>query len=154
MFNDPTPNPAPSSGLRKFLMLSVAVLLVGAIYVGATFYSRWEANQAIQERIQGQAAEKERSQNQQAVDAMGGNRFTILSYSADPATIQAGEQSELCYSVSNAKTVKIDPAPEDPTWPAFQRCVHVSPRKTTKYTITIEDASGHTQSAEVEVRVR
>jgi hypothetical protein len=32
--------------------------------------------------------------------------------------------------------------------------VHVSPRKTTKYTLTIEDAAGTTKSGEVEVRVR
>jgi hypothetical protein len=155
MFNDPTPEPnEPSSGPRKFLMVSAAVLLVGAIYVGVTFYSRWETNQAIQQRIQGQAAERERSQNQQAVDAMGGSRFDILQYYPDPAEIRAGEQGSLCYSVSNAKTVKIDPAPDDPTWPAFMRCVHVSPRKTTKYTLTIEDAAGKTKSGEVEVRVR
>ena len=135
-------------------MLTGAVVLAGGIYVGVTFYSRWAANQAIEQKIQGNAAEKERSRNQRAVDAMGGNRFAILNYSADPAIIQAGEQSELCYGVSNAKTVKIEPPPEEPTWPAFGRCVHVSPRKTTQYTITIEDAAGHTQSAEVEVRVR
>lgn len=152
MLNDPAPE--TSSGTRKFLILTGAVVLAGGIYVGVTFYSRWEANQAIEQKIQGNAAQKERSQNQQAVDAMGGNRFAILSYSADPATVPAGEQSELCYSVSNAKTVKIEPPPEEPTWPAFARCVHVAPRKTTKYTLTIEDAAGHTQSAELEVRVR
>jgi hypothetical protein len=152
MLNDPTPE--PSSGLRKFLILTAVVLLVGGTYVGVTFYSRWEANQAIQEKIQGKAAEKERTQDQQAVDAMGGNRFDILQYYPDPAEIRAGEQSSLCYSVSNAKTVKIDPAPEDPTWPAFLRCVHVSPRKTTKYTLTIEDAAGNNKSGAVEVRVR
>lgn len=155
MLNDPTPEPSePTSGKRKFLFLTGVILLAGGIYVGVTFYSRWEANQAIQEKIQGQAAEKERSQNQQAVDAMGGNRFDILQYYSDPAEIRTGEQSELCYSVSNAKTVKIDPAPEDPTWPAYQRCVHVSPRKTTKYTLTIEDAAGNTKSAALEVQVR
>ena len=154
MFNHPTPNPAPSSGARKFLMVTAAVLAAGGIYLGATFYSRWQANQAIEQKIQGNAAAKERSQNQQAVDAMGGNRFDILQYYSDPAEIRAGEQSELCYSVSNAKTVKIDPAPEDPTWPAYQRCVHVSPHKTTKYTLTIEDAAGNTKSAALEVQVR
>lgn len=152
MFN--ASNPEPGSGLRNFLLVSAAVLLVGGSYVAVTFYSRWEANQAIQQKIQGKAIEKERSQNQQAVEAMGGNRFAILSYSADPPSIQAGEESSLCYSVSNTKTVKIEPPPEEPTWPAFTRCVHVAPRKTTKYTITIEDEAGRTQSAEVEVRVR
>jgi hypothetical protein len=85
---------------------------------------------------------------------MGGNRFDILDYAANPVTIQAGEQSSLCYSVSNAKTVSIDPQTDEPVWPAFSRCVHVSPRKTTEYTLTIEDGAGHTKTATVEVDVR
>jgi hypothetical protein len=148
MLNDP--NPEPGSGLRNFLIVSAVVVLLGGTYVGFTFYSRWEANEAIKAR----SAEKQRSQDQQTFDAMGGNRFDILQYYPDPAEIQAGEQSSLCYSVSNAKTVKIDPAPDEPTWPAFMRCVHVSPRKTSKYTITIEDGAGHTKSYTTEVRVR
>ena len=152
MLNDPKPE--PSSGLHKFLMISAAVLILGGVYVGFVFYSRWEANRAIEENIQGKAAQQERSQNQQAVDAMGGKRFAILGYSADPPEIHAGERSSLCYSVSNAKTVKIEPPPEEPTWPAFQRCVNVSPRKTTTYKLTIEDGEGHTNQADIEVRVR
>lgn len=152
MLNDPIPE--PNSGLQKFLMVSAVMLALGGVYVGWVFYSRWEANRAIEENIQGKAAQQERSQNQQAVDAMGGNRFAILGYYADPPETHAGEKSSLCYSVSNAKTVKIEPAPEDPTWPAFQRCVNVSPRKTTTYTLTIEDGEGHTKQAEIEVRVQ
>ena len=148
MLIDPTPE--PRSGLRNFLFVSAVVLLLGGSYVGWVFYSRWEVNQAIVEK----AAEKERSQDQQTFEAMGGNRFEILSYTADPATIQAGEKASLCYSVSNAKAVKIEPQAEEPVWPAFTRCVHVSPRKTTKYTLTIDDGAGHTKSATVEVRVR
>lgn len=152
MLDDPIPE--PSSGMRKFLMLSAVVLLIGGIYLAFVFYSRWDTNRAIQEKIQGKAAQQERSQNQQAVDAMGGNRFEILGYTADPPEIRVGEKSSLCYSVSNAKTVKIEPAPEDPTWPAFQRCVYVAPKKTTTYTMTIEDGAGNTKSASLEVRVR
>jgi len=83
---------------------------------------------------------------------MGGNRFDILNFLADPASIQAGERSSLCYSVSNAKSVKLDP-PAEPVWPAFYRCVNVSPRKTTTYTLTIEDGAGHTKTASIEVKV-
>jgi hypothetical protein len=148
MLNDPTPE--PESGARKFLLISAVVIALGGLYVGGVFYSRWEANQSLAEK----AAAKERTQNQQTVDAMGGNRFDILSYSADPPEIHAGERSSLCYSVSNAKTAKIDPPADEPTWPAFQRCVNVSPRKTTTYTLTIEDGAGHTKTASVEVSVQ
>ena len=140
----------PRSGLRNFLLASAVVLLLGGSYVGWVFYSRQEADRAVTEK----AAEKQRAQNQETVHAMGGNRFAILSFSADAAVVAAGEPVSLCYSVSNAKAVKIEPAPEEPTWPAFSRCVHVSPRKTTTYTLTIDDGAGHTKTAAVEVRVR
>jgi hypothetical protein len=148
MLSDPTHE--PNSGLRNFLVLSAIVLVFGGAYVGWIFYLRWEANRALAEK----AAEKQRTQDQQTFEAMGGNRFDILAYSADPEEIQAGEKSSLCYSVSNSKSVKIDPPTEEPTWPAFSRCVHVSPRKTTTFTITIEDGAGHTKSASLGVRVR
>jgi len=120
------------------------------LYVGWVFYSRLLANQAIADK----AAEKQRAKDQQTFEMMGGNRFDILGYTAYPATIQLGEKSSLCYSVSNAKTVNIEPQTEEPVWPAFSRCVHVSPRKTTQYTLTIEDGAGHTKSATVEVKVQ
>jgi hypothetical protein len=148
MLNDPSSEPRP--GLRNFLFVSIAVLLIGGSYVGWVFYSRWEANRAIEEK----AAEKRRSQDAETFEAMGGNRFDILSFSASPDVIQPGETISLCYSVSNAKTVKIEPQTEEPVWPAFSRCVHVSPRKTTVYTLTIEDGAGHTKTASVEVKVR
>ena len=127
----------------------MAFLFVG-LYIGWVFYSRLQANQAIAEK----AAEKQRARDQQTFEMMGGNRFDILDYAANPPIIQAGERSSLCYSVSNAKTVSIEPQSEEPVWPAFSRCVHVSPRKTTTYTLTIEDGAGHTKSESVEIRVR
>ena len=148
MLNSPTPERA--SHQRSIFIVTVVVLLIGGSYVGWVFYSRWEENHAIAER----AAEKERLQDQQAFETMGGDRFDILVYAANPPIIQAGEKSSLCYSVSNAKAVKIEPQTEEPVWPAFSRCVHVSPRKTTNYTLTIDDGAGHTKTAAVEVKVR
>ena len=142
--------PKPSTGFRIYLIVSAVAFIFAGLYVGWVLYSRSQANQAIVER----AAEKRRAQDQQTFELMGGNRFDILVYAANPAAIQVGERSSLCYSVSNAKTVKIEPQTEEPVWPAFSRCVHVSPRKTTEYTLTIEDGAGHTKSATVEVSVR
>jgi hypothetical protein len=127
----------------------VAFVFVG-LYVGWVFYSRWEANQALAEK----AAEKRRAQNQQTFEAMGGDRFEILVFAANPPVIQSGDKSSLCYSVSNAKAVKIEPQTEEPVWPAFSRCVHVSPRKTTKYSLTIDDGAGNSKSAAAEVKVQ
>jgi hypothetical protein len=147
MLSDPSPE--TRAGFEKYLILSGVVLLLAGLYVGWVFYSRWEANRALEEK----AATERRSQNRQTFEAMGGSRFEILSLYADPGNIRAGETAELCYSVSNAKSVTLDP-PAEPVWPAFSRCVHVSPRKTTTYTFTAEDGQGHTKSATVKVEVR
>ncbi len=148
MLNDSAPD--PRTGFRIYIIVSVVAFLFVGLYVGWVFYSRLLANQAIADK----AAEKQRAKDQQTFEMMGGNRFDILGYTAYPATIQLGEKSSLCYSVSNAKTVNIEPQTEEPVWPAFSRCVHVSPRKTTQYTLTIEDGAGHTKSATVEVKVQ
>jgi hypothetical protein len=132
------------------MIVSVVAFLFVGLYVAWVFYSRSQANQALADK----AAEKQRARDQQTFEMMGGNRFDILLYAANPATIQPGEKSSLCYSVSNAKTVNIEPQAEEPVWPAFSRCVHVSPRTTTQYTLTIEDGAGHIKSATVEVRVQ
>ena len=133
-----------------YLIVSVVAFLLVGLYVGWIFYSRRQANQAILDK----AAEKRRTEDQETFEAMGGNRFDILEYTASPSAIQAGERSSLCYSVSNAKTVNIEPQTEEPVWPAFSRCVNISPRKTTRYTLTIGDGAGHTKTATVELIVR
>jgi hypothetical protein len=140
----------PRTGFRIYVIVSIVAFLFVGLYVAWVFYSRWDANQAIGDK----AAEKQRAKDQQTFEIMGGNRFDILVYAANPPVIRAGEKSSLCYSVSNAKAVKIEPQAEEPVWPAYSRCVHVSPRKTTNYTITIEDGAGHTKSASVEVNVQ
>jgi hypothetical protein len=142
--------PEPRTGFRIYVIASIVAFLFVGLYVAWVFYSRWDANQAIADK----AAEKQRAKDQQTFEMMGGNRFDILVYAANPPIIRAGEKSSLCYSVSNAKAVKIEPEAEEPVWPAYSRCVHVSPRKTTNYTITIEDGAGHTKSASVEVNVQ
>jgi hypothetical protein len=142
--------PASRTGFRLYVIVSVVAFLFVGLYIGWVFYSRWEANEAIADK----AAEKQRAKDQQTFEMMGGNRFDILVYAANPPIIRAGEKSSLCYSVSNAKAVKIEPEAEEPVWPAYSRCVHVSPRKTTNYTLTIEDGAGHTKSASVEVMVQ
>jgi hypothetical protein len=147
MLSDPAPE--TRTGFAKYLIFSSAVLLLAGLYVGWIFLSRWQANQALEEK----AATQRRAQDRQTFELMGGDRFEILGFYADPTSIRAGETAELCYSVSNAKSVTLEP-PSEPVWPAFSRCVHVSPHKTTTYTLTAEDAAGHTKSAAIQVEVR
>ncbi len=147
MLNDQAPE--TRTVFTKYLIFSGVVLLLAVIYVGWVFLSRRQANQALEEK----AATEGRAKARKTFEMMGGDRFDILGFYADPVSIRSGETAELCYSVSNAKSVKLEP-PSEPVWPAFSRCVHVSPHKTTAYTLTAEDAAGHTKTATINVEVR
>jgi hypothetical protein len=141
--------PESGKGFRSYVVISLLVFLAAGAYIGSVFYSRWRDNQALEDK----AAEKARAQDKKTFEMMGGSRFAILGFYADTPVAHAGERVDLCYSVSNAKSVKLEPQSE-PVWPAFSHCVNVTPRKTTTYTLTAEDGEGHTATAKVVVTIR
>lgn len=142
--------PKPLGKLRTILrytwFIHVAVLLV----IGWIFFSRWDENRQIEQR----AREKKLEEDRRAVEFLGGNRFEILQFYATPGVVRRGETSQLCYGVSNAKTVKLEPRASSGVWPSLNRCVEVAPAKDTTYTLTIEDGKGNTKTGTVEVKVR
>jgi len=137
--------------MKLYARISLLILLIAMAYVGWVFFSRWQQNRAFQERAANKAAQQ-RARDEQAFQGMGGSSFAILSFFATPPSIAPGDESELCYSVSNAKSVAINP-PVGDVWPAFDHCVSVRPKKTTTYTITATDAVGHTKSTTTTLEV-
>ena len=149
MLTDVTPDPGPNTGIRIYSAVSMVVFLVALSYVGWVFWSRAHENQVIEELV----AAQRRAQDEQTVESMGGNRFEILAFYANPPAIAKGDSADLCYSVSNAKSVTLEPQ-SSAVWPSYEHCVSVSPRRTTTYMLTATDAAGHTKSAEVTVEVQ
>ena len=76
-----------------------------------------------------------------------------MSFSAAPAVIQRGRPADLCYSVVNAKTLRMEP-PDGDVYPALSHCLQVFPRKTTEYKLTAEDGEGHTATESFTIRVK
>jgi hypothetical protein len=142
-----------ASGLATFLRYSWLVVIAGLLYVGGTLFFRWRENRAIDQEMQRKAAAKTAEEDRRIVEGMGGNRFEILSFYATGSTIRRGDSAQLCYGVSNAASVRIDP-PVESLRPSYSRCLDVSPRKTTTYTLTAVDAQGNTKTATAVVRVR
>jgi hypothetical protein len=142
------PEPPSNTGLRLYIVGSIVVFALALSYVGWVFWSRAQANRAIEER----AAAAKQAQAQQTFEGMGGNSFDILAFYASPAAINRGDSTHLCYSVSNAMSVTLEPQ-SNKVWPSYERCVSVSPTKTTTYTFTAADAAGHTKSATATVQV-
>jgi hypothetical protein len=130
------------------LWLGLAIL-VALIYDGWIFYSRRSVNR---EAVQVQA-DKEVNQERKTIDAYGGGGLKILSFYAAPASIARGTHTNLCYSVTGAKTVRMEPA-VDAVWPALTRCVQVSPRKDTEYKLIAEDEAGHSVTQSIAVAVK
>jgi len=76
----------------------------------------------------------------------------ITMFYAAKASAPREESNSLCYGVENASAVRLAP-PVERVYPAFSHCVAISPRETTTYTLTAEDAKGQTSSQTVTVAV-
>lgn len=134
------------------LVYSGVLILVVAIYVGWIAFSRWNENRLIEQRARDAASQKQREQDQRTVEQMGGSELSIQAFYGD-AQIQRGQTAQLCYGVANAKKVTLEPQ-ANPVWPSYSRCVDVSPSKTTTYTLTATDDSGHSVTQTFTIRVQ
>jgi hypothetical protein len=133
----------------RILRYTWVLIVLGGIFLGWTFYSRKAANSEFTERLQ----ERKSSNEQKTIDAYGGDKLTILSFYGIPAIIQKGSAAQLCYGVSNAKDVRIDP-PVELVWPSLNRCVDVSPIKDTEYTLIAIDDKGNKKTANLVIKVK
>lgn len=135
--------------IRRLLPYTTVLTILVALYVGWTLYSRGESV-AEAER---QAKEKQAEIDQKLVSAFGGDQLTILGFNSAEHQVASGGRVLLCYGVSNATKVSIEPGVE-PVKPALSHCLEVHPKKTTTYTLRAEDAQGNTKTATLTVNVR
>jgi hypothetical protein len=76
----------------------------------------------------------------------------ILAFYPRDVLVTEGGNTLLCYGVSNAKSVRIDP-PVDGVSPSLTRCVEIRPQRETLYTLTAVGSDGQTVSQSVLVRI-
>lgn len=126
----------------------IPVILVFA-YSGWVLYDRRAENARIEE-----SQEKAKAKaDLEIVEKLGGERLKILMFYANPPVLARGEKGLLCYGVSNAKTVRIEPAVEG-VGPTLSRCVTIHPKEQTTYTLVAADEKGQEEKSTVEVRIR
>jgi len=132
--------------LRRILpFLSLVVLLV-ALYDVWVFYSRRQQAHAVER----ERAEKESAEAQRTLELLG--RLQILNFYAVPPVVPHGKTARLCYSVVDAKTIRIEP-PVPGVYPALSHCVEVAPKRDTDYTLFASDDAGHTVSQKIVIKV-
>ena len=124
------------------------MLLVG-LWTGWTLYSRHQSAAEAERQIQQKQAEADR----ETVARFGGDQLRILGFNAAQGEVSAGGRVVLCYGVSNAAQVRIEPGVE-PIKPAVSHCLEVYPQTTTTYTLTADDSKGNTKSASLTINVR
>ena len=65
----------------------------------------------------------------------------IIQFYVYPNVIPPDGRSSLCYGVAQVKELKLEP-PVGDIRPSFNRCLEVSPKSTTTYTLTATGADG------------
>jgi hypothetical protein len=76
----------------------------------------------------------------------------ITAFYARDLIVTEGASTVLCYGVSNAKSVRLDP-PVESISPSLNRCIEVHPKAETRYTLTAEGSAGQSVSESVTIRV-
>jgi hypothetical protein len=147
------PDPPPKSIFKNASLYSYSLLVIAVLSVAWILFSRWEENRSIERHARQERTQKQLEEDRATLEQMGGKELAIQNFYATPGSIRRGETVQLCYGVANAKTVTLEPQ-SNPVWPSYSRCVDVTPAKTTSYTLTISDASGHIKSQTLEVKVR
>jgi hypothetical protein len=146
-------NPSPATRFKTRTLITFVVLAVAAAYIIFVVLSRYESNRAIERRAAQAAAEKRNADDRAAIEQLGGSEVAIRALYVAPSIIRPGQSAQLCYDVSNAKTVSLDP-PAGEVWPSHYRCLDLSPKNTTTYTLTITGSSGPPISSSVRLTVR
>jgi hypothetical protein len=149
----PDPPSDPKQAAKRRWSIFGIVVLILAGYIFFVFWTRRQDNALIQREQAEKAAAEQRDEDQKSIDALGGSDFKILSFYASPGYVAKGDTVELCYGVSNAKSVAIEP-PVGNIWVSTSHCVQIHPMKTTKYVFTAEDGKGNKQTAELTLTVK
>jgi hypothetical protein len=143
---------APRTLRNMWLGFGVLALIVVG-YTAFVFWSRWQENSDIAAKEKTAQAAKERDDAAKSFEVLGGADFKIISFYAMPGKINRGDEVDMCYGVSNAKSVKLDPPDVASMFPSLNRCVKVAPKKTTTYTFTADDGNGNAKTAQLTIEV-
>ena len=128
--------------LKKILPYTTVALVIAILYVAYVFYSRHQSDVEAEARIE---AQKQEARERILHTVFGDGEIKFSQFTIDTQSLKRGETARLCYGVENATAVKLDP-PVEQLKPTYLHCMDISPKVTTKYTITAEDGKGHSKS--------
>jgi hypothetical protein len=140
MLTESETNLGPAGERGSRLPFVSAALFVAVAGLGGILYTRGSSAPAPSAA---QPASAER--NAATVAYYGNGQLKVLSFYANPVEVKRGARALVCYGVSNASTVSIEPAIGE-TWPSTSRCLEVTAARNAEYKLTATDASGHQET--------
>ena len=134
----------------KVLRYTWIVVLIAALYLAWTFYSRHEREAASEAEL---AQKKKAREDRDNKAIFGSGELQFSTFVADRGILHRGESTQLCYGVVNAVSVELNPRIEPESKPSYLHCMEISPKETTTYTITAKDSKGNSKTASLTVQV-
>ncbi len=123
---EPKPEPSPTPAPRPLLVkVGVPVLVALALLIALVAWRVWLRPPA--------------------------GAVNVVSFTAEPATVPAGGQAQLCYAVENASSVTIEPG-VGATRPTSD-CLSISAAETTVYTLTAVGSDGKPITRQITLNV-
>jgi len=133
------------SEMRRTLQMTAITAAICTLYLIVVFGGRWwerrEAERVAREKFAALPTE------------LSGEELKILHFYASPVMLQPGDKGLLCYGVLNATTVELKPRVEE-IKPALNRCLEITPARTTRYRLTAMNGQGKKETAEFTLEVR
>ena len=133
---------------RNQTPLVAGAICAALILLSEALYTRGSSTPAPEPARPAASAQR----NAETLAYYGNGQLKVLSFYANPVEVKRGAQTLVCYGVSNATTVAIEPAIGE-TWPSTGRCVEVTAANDTEYKLTAADAAGHQQTRTVALHV-
>jgi hypothetical protein len=146
MFTQNETNLGPHDEPRSHAPFVIAATAVGLIFLGWVLYARGSSTPTIEAA---RPATVER--NAETFAYYGNGKLKVLSFYANPVEVKRGSRALVCYGVSNAASVRIEP-PVGETWPSTSRCVEVTAAKDIDYKLTARDSAGHEEFRTISLR--
>ena len=132
--------------LRRLQPVLWVASAVAIAYCAWIFTGRIFERKRLEQRVHDQGT------NPEFKRLYSGDAVRILQYYAREGALHKGESTLLCYGVLNATGVRIEPSIEG-VYPAMNRCLEITPKQTTNYTITADGPNGPvTQSVRIIVQ--
>ena len=137
----------PPAERRKPAPFVIVVIAVSVLFLGWVLSTRGSAGTQT-ETLRTAAAQR----NAQTVAYYGNGQLKVLNFYANPPEVRRGSRSLVCYGVSNASSVRIEPSVGE-TWPSTGRCMEVTAANDTEYKLTAQDTAGHEETRTLNLHV-